>query len=166
MVGSCLVQSGWAQGNADIYRVISPPITLSVAREPERHVGRESEATVQSATRAEDVDSASRTPPAAAPPAASEVPANQAAQAQWRLLQGTSLHEGLKLWTDSMNYELVWDAPYDFPIRASLSFSGDLVGAITQLFDAYRLADRPLQVDIYEEQHLVRVHPQDEVAYE
>lgn len=86
--------------------------------------------------------------------------------ANWRVLQGETLQSGLRQWANTMDYELVWDAPYDFPIRASLSFSGDFVSAVTQMFDAYRTAGRPLQVDVYREQRLVRVYPQDEVAYE
>jgi len=91
---------------------------------------------------------------------------SDAVASTWTVLQGASLHDGLKRWTDAMGYELVWDAPYDFPIRARLAFGGDFVAAVTKLFDAYRDAGRPLQVDIYKEQRLVRVFPQDDVAYE
>ncbi|ANI21653.1 hypothetical protein AB870_16040 [Pandoraea faecigallinarum] len=90
----------------------------------------------------------------------------EVATSKWEVLQGASLQDGLKRWADAMGYELVWDAPYDFPIRASLVFDGDFVAAVTKLFDAYRDAGRPLQVDIYKEQRLVRVFPQDDVAYE
>lgn len=91
---------------------------------------------------------------------------SEVATSKWEVLQGASLQDGLKRWADAMGYELVWDAPYDFPIRASLVFDGDFVAAVTKLFDAYREAGRPLQVDIYKEQRLVRVFPQDDVAYE
>lgn len=89
-----------------------------------------------------------------------------AAASKWEVLQGASLQDGVRRWTDVMGYELVWDAPYDFPIRASLAFDGDFVEAVGKLFDAYRDAGRPLQVDVYKEQRLMRVFPQDEVAYE
>jgi type IV pili sensor histidine kinase/response regulator len=65
-------------------------------------------------------------------------------------------------WTEHAGYQLVWDASYDFPIRASISVDGDFVEAMTKLFDAYATADRPLLVDIYKEQRLVHVEARGE----
>lgn len=102
--------------------------------------------------------------PAAQPgPQASSVSAQEAAAgAVWQALPGQSLKEVTATWAGMAGYELVWDAGYDFPIRAALQMQGDFVGAMTSLFNAYAAADRPLLVDIYKEQKLVRVQARGE----
>ncbi|NII55590.1 toxin co-regulated pilus biosynthesis Q family protein [Luteibacter sp. SG786] len=80
----------------------------------------------------------------------------------WQAVPGQSLRQVAKTWASRAGYEVVWDAGFDYPVRASLRMDGDFINAITGLFDAYAAADRPLSVDIYKEQKLVHVQARGE----
>lgn len=87
-----------------------------------------------------------------------ESPASEAQNSDaWQALSGQSLRDAAAAWSSRAGYELVWDADYDFPIRANVRLKGDFVHVLTNLFNAYASADRPLTVDIYKEQKLVHV---------
>ncbi|WP_174991118.1 MULTISPECIES: toxin co-regulated pilus biosynthesis Q family protein [Pandoraea] len=79
------------------------------------------------------------------------------AQRIWVAPAGTSLKAIVAEWAGKERYELVWDASYDYPIVATVKIQGDFVSAISQIFDSYATADRPLSVDIYQGQRLVHV---------
>lgn len=95
-----------------------------------------------------------------APPTAPATAAHPASV--WQAVPGQSLRQVAKTWASRAGYEVVWDAGFDYPVRASLRMDGDFIHAITGLFDAYAAADRPLSVDIYKEQKLVHVQARGE----
>ncbi|WP_175885510.1 toxin co-regulated pilus biosynthesis Q family protein [Burkholderia sp. BCC0044] len=83
-------------------------------------------------------------------------------QETWQALSGQSLRDTIAAWSSRAGYELVWDADYDFPVRAGIHLTGDFIDVVTNLFNAYAAADRPLSVDIFKEQNLVRVQARGE----
>lgn len=80
-----------------------------------------------------------------------------ASMAQWSANAGDTLHETVEKWAQTASYQIVWDASYDFPIRAGFHLEGDFFQALKQLFEAYERADRPLRVDVYKAQNLVHI---------
>ncbi|WP_052942157.1 toxin co-regulated pilus biosynthesis Q family protein [Chromobacterium violaceum] len=100
--------------------------------------------------------------PETSAPVAESLPAEQAMPAAdaWLAERGQSLRTVAQQWARKAGYELVWEADYDFPIAAALRFDGDFLDAMQKLFDAYAAADRPLVVNIYQEQKLVHVQAQ------
>ncbi|MCW7760540.1 toxin co-regulated pilus biosynthesis Q family protein [Photorhabdus luminescens] len=79
------------------------------------------------------------------------------AAAVWAATPGQTLRDVTQEWASRSGYQVVWDASYDFPIRASLRFNGTFIHAVSELFEAYTMANRPFVVDIYQEQRLVHV---------
>ncbi len=80
----------------------------------------------------------------------------------WQAFSGQSLRDTVAAWSSRAGYELVWDADYDFPVRAGIRLAGGFIQVVTNLFNAYAAADRPLSVDIFKEQKLVRVYARGE----
>ncbi len=80
----------------------------------------------------------------------------------WQAVPGQSLRQVTQIWASRAGYEVVWDAGFDYPVRANLRMDGDFIKAMTGLFNAYAAADRPLSVDIYQEQKLVHVQARGE----
>lgn len=60
-------------------------------------------------------------------------------------------------WAGYVGYQVVWDAPYDYPIKASFELTGNFPGVIKQLFDEFGDAERPMKIDIYNQQKLIHV---------
>lgn len=79
----------------------------------------------------------------------------------WSATQGQTLREVIENWAQQAGYQLVWDANYDYPIRAKLQFNLPFIDAIQRLFNAYLFADRPFLVDVYQHQKLVYVRAKD-----
>lgn len=86
----------------------------------------------------------------------------QRANMVWQAFAGQSLRDTVAAWSTKAGYELVWDADFDFPVRAGVRLDGDFIQVVTNLFNAYAAADRPLSVDIFKEQKLVRVQARGE----
>ena len=80
----------------------------------------------------------------------------------WQAAPGQSLRQVTQGWAARAGYEVVWDADFDYPVRATLRMDGDFINAMTGLFNAYAAADRPLSIDIYKEQKLVHVQARGE----
>ncbi|OCQ53409.1 Toxin co-regulated pilus biosynthesis protein Q [Photorhabdus australis subsp. thailandensis] len=80
--------------------------------------------------------------------------------AVWIATPGQTLRDVTQEWANKSGYQVVWDASYDFPIRAGLRFNGSFIHAVSELFEAYAMANRPFTVDIYQEQRLVHVQAQ------
>jgi type IV pili sensor histidine kinase/response regulator len=87
----------------------------------------------------------------------------QPSVAAWLAVSGQDLHQVAENWAQQAGYVLKWmpnyPSPYTYPIMADLNFRGKFISALTQLFNAYRMADRPFRVDIYKQQRLVVVMP-------
>lgn len=70
----------------------------------------------------------------------------------WTIKQGETLTQALNDWAGKAGYSVVWNADHTFNIEASASFDGNFIKAVTDLFDAYKGADRPIVVDLYPDQ--------------
>lgn len=78
---------------------------------------------------------------------------------QWSTQSGESLQSTVYQWSRRAGYEVVWDAPYDFPVMASIVLSGSYESALAKLFNAYAASERPLKVDVFRSQKVVHVEP-------
>lgn len=81
------------------------------------------------------------------------------AEHKWLAYKGESLQSLMVRWAGYAGYQVVWDAPYDYQINASFELSGSFSGVIKQLFDEFGNSDRPMKIDIYNQQKLVHVGP-------
>jgi type IV pili sensor histidine kinase/response regulator len=70
----------------------------------------------------------------------------------WTIKQGETLTQAINDWATKAGYSVVWNADHTFNIEASASFDGNFIKAVTDLFDAYKNADRPVVVDLYPDQ--------------
>lgn len=87
------------------------------------------------------------------------LPLNRPAEQKWLAYKGESLQSLTVRWADYVGYQVAWDAPYDYQINASFVLSGDFPGVIKKLFDEFGNSDRPMKVDIYNQQKLVHIGP-------
>ncbi|MEJ0061702.1 MAG: TcpQ domain-containing protein [Alphaproteobacteria bacterium] len=84
-------------------------------------------------------------PPSDAPPVTGSVvtpspltPATQAAPAEaWKAEPGDQLRAVIKKWSERANVELVWATEYDYPIQASVNFSGSFEDAVRNLLSGF-----------------------------
>ncbi|EAA5550576.1 hypothetical protein ZY50_22505 [Salmonella enterica subsp. enterica] len=76
---------------------------------------------------------------------------------RWLAYKGESLQSLTVRWAEYVGYQVVWEAPYDYPINASFELTGDFPGVIKQLFDEFSDSERPMKIDIYNQQKLVHV---------
>ncbi|ECE3935457.1 hypothetical protein DAE39_21570 [Salmonella enterica] len=76
---------------------------------------------------------------------------------RWLAYKGESLQSLIVRWAGYVGYQVVWDAPYDYPIKASFELAGNFPGVIKQLFDEFGDAERPMKIDIYNQQKLIHV---------
>lgn len=76
----------------------------------------------------------------------------QAVSPSWTIRQGETLTQALNNWAGKAGYSVVWNADHTFNIEASASFDGSFIKAVTNLFDAYKDADRAVVVDLYPDQ--------------
>lgn len=92
--------------------------------------------------------------PAAAPSTrtAAVVTVQKPAAMAWTIKQGETLTQALNDWAAKAGYSVVWNADHTFNIEASASFDGNFIKAVTELFAAYKDADRAVVVDLYPDQ--------------
>ncbi|MFY9328358.1 MAG: TcpQ domain-containing protein [Georgfuchsia sp.] len=55
----------------------------------------------------------------------------------------------LKRWGQESGWQVVWDAPKDFPVVAEASFSGSFESAVESLVDSLSTTDAPMQASFY-----------------
>jgi len=78
----------------------------------------------------------------------------------WVAKQGDTLRDSVTAWVNKSGWKaLVWDADYDYPIEAQLTFEGSFRDAIVGIFRSYETAQRPLFADVHEPQKLIVVTP-------
>ncbi|UVO09266.1 TcpQ domain-containing protein [Pectobacterium polonicum] len=81
----------------------------------------------------------------------------------WRAEVGTTLHESVNKWASESscvnggNWIVIWPVNVDYRIDAPLSFHGNFESAITQAFDLYRNAEKPLFAEANRIQCLISV---------
>lgn len=80
----------------------------------------------------------------------------------WVAKKGDTLRESVSAWVTKAGWQgLVWNADYDYPIEAQLTFEGSFKDAIVGIFRAYEKAQRPLYADAHEPQKIIVVTPSD-----
>lgn len=81
----------------------------------------------------------------------------------WRAEPGTTLKEALTAWAakapcaNGGNWVLIWPVALDYRIDAPLVFHGNFESVLVQVFDLYRLAEKPLFAEANRIQCLVSV---------
>lgn len=75
----------------------------------------------------------------------------------WVAATGTTLRQALTAWCKTAGWQLRWSADFDYPVTARLTFRGKFVDAVTQAFDTYKDARKPLYADVYPGQKLIVV---------
>ncbi len=58
----------------------------------------------------------------------------------WQANSGDMLKKTLETWGRNANVEVSWQAEYDYPVQASVSFSGDFEGAVRNLLSGFQEA--------------------------
>ncbi|ART57178.1 hypothetical protein CBP36_19920 (plasmid) [Acidovorax carolinensis] len=97
----------------------------------------------------------------AATPALTEI----APLPQWTLSTEKTLRENLRIWSSQAGWNLVWsatvgDTVVDYPVDATVTFVGDLVGvngAMAKVIVAYSDADRPLEIEFFKGNKVIEV---------
>ncbi len=84
--------------------------------------------------------------------AAAKVPPPTPPKPQWVARPGSTLKTSVQEWGKKAGWDVVWNADYDYPIKASLTFEGSFLDAITTLFRSYEKAEKPFWVDVYQKQ--------------
>lgn len=80
-----------------------------------------------------------------APPNEAAEPLNEA-RSTWSILnQDKSLYHVISRWSQTANWQLIWDADRDFPIQAQISIDGTFTTAIQMVMDSLHNTDYPLQ---------------------
>lgn len=86
---------------------------------------------------------------AKATPAATAAPVAAPASV-WVARAGTTVRRTIEEWGRAADWRVVWEPDdLDYPIPATRTFEGSFQSALTELFDPYRKARRPLLVDGY-----------------
>ena len=72
--------------------------------------------------------------------AMSMAPTNEPVVEKWQASRGDSLHKIVQAWSERANVELNWLAEYDYPLQASVSFSGTYEDAVRNLLTGFQEA--------------------------
>ena len=72
-----------------------------------------------------------------APTATMMPPLQPTAAEMWRAAPGDHLHAVIKKWCARAHVELVWSTEYDYPIQASINFSGSFEDAVRGLLTGF-----------------------------
>ncbi|MCC9290089.1 toxin co-regulated pilus biosynthesis Q family protein [Pseudomonas aeruginosa] len=84
--------------------------------------------------------------------AAAKVPPPPPPKPQWVAKPASTLKTSVQELGKKAGWYVVWNADYDYPIKASLTYEGSLLDAITTLFRSYEKAEKPFWVDVYQKQ--------------
>lgn len=107
-----------------------------------------------------------RAKPADTPTAPAQPDPKSAPLPTWTIHRGETLSAALSAWCKRAGWDPPqWTSPYNQTALASVAFRGTFTGAVQQLFQAYKAAGageagyHPLRVQLYVDQHLLRVIP-------
>lgn len=76
---------------------------------------------------------------------------------QWRAVEGRTLRRTLEDWARAEGWTVIWDIKRDFVLGANASFTGNLSGAIDQLFLSTATVNREVAVEMYSGNNVIRV---------
>lgn len=79
------------------------------------------------------------------------------AQRYWAALSGSTLRETMQAWAKTVGWTIVWDTDTNYRLRASASFSGSFVNAVTELVDSIHVNNPELTVTMYLGNRVVHV---------
>lgn len=82
------------------------------------------------------------------PSGASSAPTAQSSGG-WSVAAGSTLQSTLSAWAGREGWDLVWDAPRDYRIRASARLGPDFQSAVRALADAVNMTSPDLTVTLY-----------------
>ena len=86
------------------------------------------------------------------------VAAAAGAGATWQVTQGMTLRSTLEAWARRQGWDVVWDHPSDFEIRAGVTFRGSFLDAVGRLSDAIHMHNPNLAVTIYRGNSVIHVN--------
>ncbi|AVX40727.1 TcpQ domain-containing protein [Yersinia massiliensis] len=81
----------------------------------------------------------------------------------WNANVGLTLHSTLLKWSGEVPCNIIgkwtinWNSSKDYSIDSALTFRGEYLDAVTQLFNLYKKANSPLFIDVYKTQCLIIV---------
>lgn len=79
--------------------------------------------------------------PVLTPPA--QIPAEISSSRIWRAESGRTLRELLNDWAEQAGWTVVWQSPFDYPLAASASLTGDFPDVVTQVMRGFDEAKPP-----------------------
>ncbi|NHL70347.1 hypothetical protein EIB72_28605 [Burkholderia ambifaria] len=101
--------------------------------------------------------SAPSSAPAATP---AFVPAAAPERMEWQMrLSDGSVRSALARWASEAGWQFIWDVPTDFQVDATATIHGTLAEALRQVTNALAGSQVPIQVVLYQRNHVMRVVP-------
>lgn len=95
--------------------------------------------------------------PQPAPPAPT-APPTPPAQTEWQMRKSDgSVRNALARWASEAGWQFVWDVPTDYQVDATATIHGTLEDALRQVTDALAGFQVPIQVVLYQRNHVMRV---------
>lgn len=85
------------------------------------------------------------------------VPPLDMADDAWAVMAGSSLKETLEGWSRESSWQIVWDNPVDYRLRASAVFYGSFEDAVGRLVDAIHQNNSALSVTLYRGNNIMHV---------
>lgn len=78
-------------------------------------------------------------------------------QRNWAALSGNTLKDTLEAWASTDGWTVVWDTDQNYRLRASATFHGTLIDAITKIVDSIHVSNPELTVTVYTGNRVVHV---------
>lgn len=82
---------------------------------------------------------------------------SQAEEGTWSVLSGSTLRSTLEGWSNVSGWTLVWDSPYDYRIKASVTFRDDFQNSVGRLVDSIHQANPDLSATIYRGNRVIHI---------
>ncbi|WP_175711878.1 toxin co-regulated pilus biosynthesis Q family protein [Burkholderia ambifaria] len=88
------------------------------------------------------------------------VPAAAPERTEWQMrLSDGSVRSALARWASEAGWQFIWDVPTDFQVDATATIHGTLAEALRQVTNALAGSQVPIQVVLYQRNHVMRVVP-------
>ena len=88
------------------------------------------------------------------------VPAAAPERTEWQMrLSDGSVRNALARWASETGWQFIWDVPTDFQVDATATIHGTLAEALRQVTNALAGSQVPIQVVLYQRNHVMRVVP-------
>jgi hypothetical protein len=68
-----------------------------------------------------------------------------------------TLSENIAMWSQYVNWDLKWNATFDFPISKNIEIKGTLLEAVDQVTKMYQVTSQPLKAKIYVKNKVVEI---------